>query len=438
MSKKEYDWNLGEPPPRIKPHSIAKQKVYTEYIKKYIHTLNSNPLIPNFNIVIVDAFAGGGEYLTQDNQRHNGSPIKIIETVKATEKTINETRKKQFTIKQQYFFLEKKKANLDYLKNHLKNLEYDKFFDTEIVLQQGEFEKEYKNIIKQIQQKYNENVRAIFILDQYGYTDAPFSVIRDIFRRLPKSEIILTMAVDHLIDYIRDPEQTIDKHPELFDNQKQEEIKVKEGVQFQKTLKDKLDLDLRELSDIKKTERAWRGIIENLLMEKLQLFSNAKFYTPFFLSAENSHRDMWLVHLSNHSQARNVMTQVHWRVANHDKTKMNHYGMLGFHGKYEGADQLFNIEDFSFDQRSKEKMKVKHMEEIPQFLHNKPTAFGDFYNQVANNTPADKEIFKGYMKELLQHKELKIVGKEGEIRRSDIKDSDIIQIPPQMNLFKPR
>jgi hypothetical protein len=48
------------------------------------------------------------------------------------------------------------------------------------------------------------------------------------------------MAVDHLIDYIRDPKQTIDKHPELFDNQKQEEIKVKEGVQFQKTLKDKL------------------------------------------------------------------------------------------------------------------------------------------------------------------------------------------------------
>jgi hypothetical protein len=32
----------------------------------------------------------------------------------------------------------------------------------------------------------------IFILDQYGYTDAPFSVIKDIFRRLPKSEIILT------------------------------------------------------------------------------------------------------------------------------------------------------------------------------------------------------------------------------------------------------
>jgi hypothetical protein len=40
------------------------------------------------------------------------------------------------------------------------------------------------------------------------------NVIKDIFRRLPKSEIILTMAVDHLIDYIRDPRQTIDKHPD--------------------------------------------------------------------------------------------------------------------------------------------------------------------------------------------------------------------------------
>jgi hypothetical protein len=34
MSKKEYDWNLGELPPRIKPHSIAKQKVYFFFSRK--------------------------------------------------------------------------------------------------------------------------------------------------------------------------------------------------------------------------------------------------------------------------------------------------------------------------------------------------------------------------------------------------------------------
>ncbi|VVM25924.1 hypothetical protein BSPWISOXPB_2980 [uncultured Gammaproteobacteria bacterium] len=109
MSKKEYDWNLDEPPPRIKPHSIAKQKVYTEYIKEYIHTLNSNPLIPNFNIVIVDAFAGGGEYLTQDNQRHNGSPIKIIETVKATEKQSTKQEKNNLPLNNNIFSLKRKK-----------------------------------------------------------------------------------------------------------------------------------------------------------------------------------------------------------------------------------------------------------------------------------------------------------------------------------------
>jgi hypothetical protein len=47
----------------------------------------------------------------------------------------------EFRVCMYFLIYEKKKANLDYLKNHLKNLEYDKFFDTEIVLQQGEFEK---------------------------------------------------------------------------------------------------------------------------------------------------------------------------------------------------------------------------------------------------------------------------------------------------------
>jgi hypothetical protein len=58
-----------------------KQQLTTsevDFYRESIHTLNSNPLIPNFNIVIVDAFAGGGEYLTQDNQRHNGSQKHLL------------------------------------------------------------------------------------------------------------------------------------------------------------------------------------------------------------------------------------------------------------------------------------------------------------------------------------------------------------------------
>jgi three-Cys-motif partner protein len=434
MAKKPYNWRIGDDPPFIKPHSIAKQKVYTQYIERYIRTLNSNPLIPNFKIVIVDAFAGGGEYLTEDGNKHNGSPIKIIETVKNTEKSINSDRINEFSIQQKYFFIEKKKSNFEYLKNHLKSLEYDQFFEREIVLKKGKFEELYKDVVNQIHVEFGKKVRAIFILDQYGYTDAPFSIIRDIFDHLPNAEIILTMAVDSLIDYICDPKEAVAEYSDLFGNQKQE--KVNSGLQFQQTLKAKLGLDLAELHKIKQKDVLWRGIIENMLIDKLKLLSGAKFYTPFFLSEENKHRDMWLVHLSNHSQARHVMGEVHWDVANHEKTKMNHYGVLGFQGINEYTNQLFDdIEDFSFNAEAKHKMKMRNMEDIPKALHNNPLSFKEFYASIANNTPAHKEHFRGYMQELLQLKELSITGKNGEQRRVDVKDDDIIKIPPQQNLF---
>lgn len=434
MNNKKYNWHIGESPPLIESHSVAKQKVYTQYIKRYIQTLNSNPLIPSFKIVIVDAFAGGGEYLTADGSRHNGSPIKVIESVKKVEKEINSDRINEFTIQQKYFFLEKKQSNFEYLKHHLTELEYDKLFDSEIVLKQGKFEYSYKDIIARIHKEFGKNVRTIFILDQYGYTDAPFSIIRDIFNLLPKAEIILTMAVDYLIDYICDPKEAVASHPDLFGDTKPE--KVRSGIQFQKTLKTKLGLDLAELNNIKRTDPLWRGIIENILIKKLQLFSGAKFYTPFFLSEGNKHRDMWLVHLSNHFQARHVMGEVHWDIANHEKTKMNHYGVLGFCGRNEyGYNLLDNIDDFSFDSYAKSKMKEKDMEEIPKFLHGKNVIFKEFYAEIANSTPAHKEHFRSYMQELLQCKELSVTGRKGEQRVSDVKDDDIIQIPAQKNLF---
>ena len=44
--------------------------------------------------------------------------------------------------------------------------------------------------------------RSIFLLDQCGYKDVPLSVCRYILETLPRSEIILTFAIDWLIDYL--------------------------------------------------------------------------------------------------------------------------------------------------------------------------------------------------------------------------------------------
>ncbi len=443
MPKNEYDWCIGDAPPGIKPHSIAKQKIYAQYIEKYIHTLNLNPMIPKFKMVIVDGFAGGGVYSTPDGL-HNGSPVQIIEAVKKVEDKINSTRKNTFTIQQKYFFIEKKKSNFFYLKKHLTDLEYDKYFDSEIILQEGKFENLYKAIISSILNEFGEKVRVIFILDQYGYTDAPFSIIREIFNSLPNAEIILTISVDHLIDYIQDPERSVKQtQVDIFNDEMV--VMRNSGLKLQETLKNGFGLDLKELYNIKKSSGQWRGIIESLITERLKLFSEAKFYTPFFLSEKGSHRDMWIVHLSNHPQARNVMCQIHWDIANQNKVKMSHYGghgldMLGYNAKNDknyADNMLSGFDDFSFNDDAEKKMKEKIMEEFVRALHGNSITFSDFYAQIANHTPAHKGHLNSYASELLQMKELSVIGKNGEQRRSDIKDSDIIQVPPQTSfIFK--
>lgn len=449
MPKNEYEWRIGDLPPIIKPHSIAKQKVYEEYIDKYIHTFNKNPMVPNFKMVIVDGFAGGGAYIDVDGNPHEGSPTKVFQAVRNAEKVIDKNRVNKFTVQSKFFFIEKKLTNFNYLKQHLKDLEYDRYFGEKIFIQQGSFEDIYEEVIKSIRQDFTEGVRTIFILDQYGWTNVPTQVIRKIFQSLPNAEIILTISVDHLIDYICDPEEFIEAElqSEMFGSvYKQKKIeqgkKIKQATKeaFQNTL----ELDLKDLHGTKNEHpQVWRAIIEQKLTEKLQLASGAKYYTPFFLSEEGSHRDMWLVHLSNHSEARNVMTQVHWSVSTHKKMKMQHYGssgldMLGYNAKYDNAINnglSSNYTDFYFNEKDEDNMKLQIIKELPRKLHNNPITWGELYSQCANHTPAHKGQMKDVAQELLQMNELSVIGKNGEVRRADIKDDDIIQIPPQLNLI---
>ena len=45
----------------------------------------------------------------------------------------------------------------------------------------------------------------------------------------------------------------------------------------------------------------WRSLIQLELPLRGPESSHAKFYTPFFIHSQDSHRDLWLVHLSRHT-----------------------------------------------------------------------------------------------------------------------------------------
>jgi len=52
--------------------------------------------------------------------------------------------------------------------------------------------------------KKGKSGRAIFVLDQCGYSAVPFQCIREIFASVKNPEVILTFAADSLIDYLTD------------------------------------------------------------------------------------------------------------------------------------------------------------------------------------------------------------------------------------------
>jgi len=441
MPKKEYDWELGQCPPLIEPHTIVKQNIYQSYIEQYITTLNQDPKIPSFNLAVVDAFAGGGLYLDTNGNEHQGSPIKIIEAIKNSEKYLNSTRNNPFTLKSCLFFIEKKKPVFEYLKKHLFDHEHNNANNFNIETINSNFERVYLDVVKNIANSLGKNVRAIFILDQYGYVDVPFECIRNIFKYLPKSEVILTLSVNHLIDYIADPEKEIQKAAQInLFSEAEPSKKIESGKQVRNYLA-KLGLNVEELQESKAANcpRTFRGTVESKLLEQLLIFSEARFYTPFFLGEIGYHRDMWLVHLSNHSEARSVMMDIHWQYANSQKAIISHYGdygldMLGFRGNkniIQNPD-LFELQShFDFSNDAKDKMNVAIQEEMPEQLHGKEVVFKDFYEAFANHILVSKPQLIEQAKIALQCKGIEAVGKKGQIRRSDIKINDIIRLPKQ-------
>jgi three-Cys-motif partner protein len=108
---------------------------------------------------------------------------------------------------------------------------------------------------------------------------------------MDNAEVILTFATDHLIDYLsnREPSKIV-RNP---------------------------GLDLVELaSGLEKSNPRWKRAIQVNLHEQIIRNTEAKFYTPFFIRSTDSHKDLWLIHLSRHFRAKDVMTGLHWKLKN--------------------------------------------------------------------------------------------------------------------------
>lgn len=347
-----------------------------------------------------------------------GSPLLMLDAMAEAEALANSIRHKDFLLDVEYFFVDESQEAIDYLRNVLADSVYRPLLETRITLLHGPFDTHLNHIVSRVRERGRAR-RALFNLDQYGYSDVPVPALRRILAELPNAEIVLTFAADWLIDY-------------LGNNEQSQLILENLGV----------DLSAETLAKSKRTQpKHWRRAIQILLHDEIHRKSGAKFYTPFFIVSPDSHRSYWLVHLSGHHRAKDVMTQLHWQNHNH----FAHYGrpglrMLGYDPAKDQdltGQRVFSA--FRFDDTATELAEEALLVELPRRLRDSlgEVTFETLFAALTNESPATSELFKNTIRELTIAGELEVRDPAGSRRAAGaaVRKKDVIFVPEQKRFF---
>lgn len=421
MPKVEYEWAPGERPPAIRQHSIAKHEILHAYLIAYLKTLVAFPQQKTFKLTLVDGFSGGGIY------RHAttggevlGSPFVMIHAVQEANALINQRRSKSVNLDIDYIFIEASRAAHKVLIQEMTNRGYLSEFNNSISIRNSRFEDEAANIINRIKIKSPMAGRAIFLLDQYGYSQVPTTLINSIFKSLPGAEVILTFAVDSFLNFASDGSST----PEIL-----RRIGIPDIFRG------------RTLDEIKRSERDWRLFIQSCMYQDLVRACGARFYTPFFIRSTHGHGDYWLIHLSQRHRARDVMARIHWEKNNYfihyGGPGMNMFSMLGYvpdkDSSFTGQGEL-NL-GFTFDEAAKVASVEALMEHIPRLIYPDPDgmSFSALFASTCNDSPACGLTYREAISNLIKHHEIEVVSQDGTRRQAAgaIHESDQILAPRQ-------
>ena len=103
MSKKHYDWRIGEPLPLLGDHSVAKHGISEQYLGIYIERLTRTFSQTMLNLTIVDGFCGGGLY-RHGGREADGSPLRLLRAVEEADQALKAARIKGFQVRADFIF----------------------------------------------------------------------------------------------------------------------------------------------------------------------------------------------------------------------------------------------------------------------------------------------------------------------------------------------
>lgn len=420
MPASPYGWDPNGPLPTLEQHSRAKHEILGAYLSAYVQTLLSNPNKPELKLTLVDGFSGGGLYkLAGSGEEWMGSPLVMLNAMQEAEALANQNRTKPIRFDVDYFFIDADPGAIGVLNNSLAGRGFSPHLGTTIHVWNDDFNNRADGLIDHVNRRMPQRGRAIFLLDQYGYSEVPTDTIHSIMTRIPAAEVIFTFNVASLLTYITDKD---DRARTLL---------ASAGVPG--------SLRGRTIEDIKRNERDWRLFIQACLYPDLIRRCGALFYTLFFIRSEAGHGDYWFIHLSQHARARDVMTRIHWDKGNF----FIHYGGAGLN-MFEGLGYTPRLDErtsqqgalgFGFGDMEREASVAALMEQIPQLIYSAPDealVFDAMFATHCNLSPAHAEIHKEAVARLRDLKEVEVLTTStGRPTRARIQGGNLIRIPSQ-------
>ena len=404
-----FEWHPDDPPPQIEEHSKAKLDVLRRYLRAYFDTLGANPVRDQFKLDLVDGFSGGGTFRAGDDIVA-GTPLIMLEEFEAAQQRLNRDRIKPLSFDCKFHFVDVHPDHTAHLRKVLAERGY-LVGDQQIVVHDSRFEDVADEIIADVRHRQPKAGRAIFLLDQTGFSKVAFPLVADILRKLRNAEVILTFASDVLINFLADRPQLIKAVTplELTRSQIQEMVEFRSGD-------------------------GGRALSQRVLREQIRSTTGATYDTPFFIRPKQSRWALWFLHLSRHPKARDVMIQCHWDSSN----TFEHYGtgdlnMLGWEALYAKTLPLFH-----FGGLDAEQMRNQLLDSMPAELHalaaEDPISVDTMRHMLANRTAARFSDLDRVVLQLAQEGEFDIQGSDGKVRSrklTRLDPTDRIAIPAQ-------
>ena len=405
-----FDWRVGEDPPPIAEHTKAKLNVLRRYIREYFDTLVSGRPRECFKLDLVDGFAGGGTY-SDGNDVLSGSPLVMLEESSAAAQRLTKDRRKPLLFDVRHYFVEADRAHAAHLNAVLHERGYLPSDGRLVLFREKRFDDAVRDIISQIQNHQPKAGRSIFLLDQCGFSQVGMDTIRLVRDKLPHAEVILTFAVDAMLNPST-PEKIVQ-------------------------LCTKLCLPADRLSQaLRQGEAQWRAALQRVLPALALEVTGFKWVTPFFIRPSGSRRTLWFIHLSHHATARDVMLRCHWAVRN----STVHYGdslgptMLGWE-----ALESKTLPLLTFCDEDRHQMRESSLDELARRLHphlkEAPMLVEKAVALFGNDTAMTFKDMVDSLIKLRNHSELEVKTVDGKVRNGrglqHLNRTDQIVLPSQ-------